>query len=344
MKVFCHMLVLLLAGTVIHCQAADWNFYGSARVSTFYRTKETPGKETSYYTQSLNSTARIGAKVQAGDTLAGRFEYGASGGNASLRHLFGEWTFGKGKLLVGQTDTPLNFSLSKQAVNNDSVLNAYGHVDGKRKPMVQLTFGNFAIAAISPETSDLGLASSVSEVDYPKFEVKYHLGMSAGYLEVAAGYQSYDLIDTTTNRNYDVTSYILALGGQIKLGAAYINADAWTGRNVEPYDYNFDPDGNPLISGASLIDNDAWGMLLVLGYTLNDMFSFEAGFGHVQSELDMAGVAEAKSESYYLQCTITLAPGVMAVPEIGRIDKMSDSSGARVEDTHYAGVKWQIDF
>jgi hypothetical protein len=337
-------LLLFLAGAALPCGAADWNFYGSARVATFYKDVETSGTAAKNYTQGLNSTARIGAKVQVSDTLAGRFEYGSSGGNASLRHLFGEWTFGVGKLLVGQTDTPLNFSLSKQAINNDHILNSYGHVDAKRKPMVRVSVGSFSIAAVQPETANLNVATPTKESKIPKIEAKYRFDMGRGFVDLAAGYQTYDLIDTATAFEYSVRSYILAIGGQLKAGAAYFNADAWMGQNVGPYDYNFSPDGNPTTSGRNLIDNQAWGMLVAVGYKLNDMVAFEAGYGHVQSELQVGGAGKDKAESYYVQSTITMAPGVFVVPELGRIDEMSNGSGARESDTTYFGAKWQIDF
>lgn len=348
-----HLMIWAVAGVVclgaaLQCAASEWNFYGSARVGTFYRSVETGGVKAKNYTQSLQNNARIGANVKAGDTLAGRFEYGSSGGNANIRHLYGEWTFGPGKLLVGQTDTPLNFALSKQVINSDHNLNSYGHVDGQRKPMVRLAFGDFMIAAVQPESSDLKLgAAGTRESKIPKIEAKYKFSWDRAFLELAGGYQTYELTNTGNNRQYDVQSYVLAAGGQLKAGAFYFNANAWVGQNVGPYAYNFAPDGDPDLTGTTLTDSDAWGMLVAVGYTLNEMFSFEVGYGHVQSQLEQFVALKSgkdKAESYYLQSTITLAPGVSVVPEIGRLDGMNNSAGARESDTVYAGAKWQIDF
>lgn len=333
-----------MLGLTFQAQAADWNFYGSARLATFYKDVDTNNTSTGNYEQNLHSNARIGARVKAGDELFGRFEYGSSGGNANIRHLFGEWNFGPGKFLVGQTDTPLNFALSKQVINSDHNLNAYGHVDGKRKPMIQLTFGDFVIAAVRPESSDLNLASSVIESKIPKIEATYTFNMDKGFIEFGGGYQNYELTDTGTSREYDVTSYVLVLGGQVKFGAAYLNADVWAGQNVGPYDFNFAADGDPVISGGSMVDNDAVGFMLAAGYKLNNTLAFEAGYGQVQSDLDQGAISKDKAESYYIQSTITLAPGVIIVPEIGRIDGKTNHAGVRENDTVYAGAKWQIDF
>lgn len=81
--------------------AADWNFYGNARVGTFVHDTETPGAaDVQTFEQNLQGNSRIGARVQVSDELRGRFEYGTG---VNVRHLFGEWDFGPGKLLVGQT-------------------------------------------------------------------------------------------------------------------------------------------------------------------------------------------------------------------------------------------------
>lgn len=342
----CLMAITLWSGSAL---AADWNFYGSARVSTFYEDVDNPdGTSTTNFSQALQSNARIGANVRVSDTLVGRFEYGASGGDANIRHLYGEWNFGAGKLLVGQTDTPLNFALSNQVYGNDTGLDGYGHVDGKRNAMIQLTFGSFKVAMVEPKTNtaagDFDLTALTTESRFPKIEVSYKLDMDRGYIQAAGGYQTYEITDTTSGGSYDVDSYILAIGGQFRAGPAYFNGAAWTGQNVDPYGYNHAPEGSPLVSAGSLYDNDARGFMLAAGYKLNDRFSFELGYGYAQSEPDLAGKSKDKADSYYIQSTITLADGVYFIPEIGRVDEREDSDGVREDDTVYAGAKWQINF
>ncbi len=129
MKTFL-MIVSLTFGLMtlltVSVPAADWHFYGSARVATFQVETKTSGSETDNYQQSLHSNARIGAKVRVSDTLSGVLEYGASRGNANLRKLYGEWDFGAGKLLVGQTYSPLNWAYSNQVFGSDNNLKARG--------------------------------------------------------------------------------------------------------------------------------------------------------------------------------------------------------------------------
>ncbi len=59
-------------------------------------------------------------------------------------------------------------------------------------------------------------------------------------------------------------------------------------------------------------------------------------------ELDTAGTVKDDAVVYYLQTTINLAPGVMIVPEIGRID--CKGTGVGQLDVTYAGMKWQVNF
>ena len=164
-------LLVFMTGTVY--AAADWEFYGSARVSTFYTKWDRnmldtasggnpilgTGANTDKYEQDLNGNARIGANVKVSDELKGQFEYGAKNGSPNLRILWGEWNFGAGSLGVGQHYTPLLFPYSNQVYNiwamkdGDTNMSTFGMLYGKRKPMVRLKFGTFQIAAVTPNTS-----------------------------------------------------------------------------------------------------------------------------------------------------------------------------------------------
>lgn len=53
------------------------------------------------------------------DELTGGFEYGSG---VNLRKLYGEWNFGAGSLLIGQTYTPLNYFYSNQVYGGDNDL------------------------------------------------------------------------------------------------------------------------------------------------------------------------------------------------------------------------------
>ncbi|MEH0018871.1 MAG: hypothetical protein V6Z89_04420 [Desulfobacter sp.] len=335
---------MLFTGSAI---AADWNFYGSARVSTFVTEADQSGTETDNFAQELQGNARIGATVKVSDELAGGFEYGASSGNANIRKLYGEWDFGAGTFLVGQTYTPLNWFYSNQVFGTDNDLLAQGGVYSGRQAMLRLKFGGFQIAAVSPDSNTSRVSgasgSATTEVNFPAIEAKYTAKFDKLTVQVAGGYNSYEINDS--GNNYDVDSYVVALGGKLDLGPAFINANIYFGQNAGNLmavsvdgDNDWD-DGYAAISGTDLIDNDAMGFLLVGGYTFNDMFTVEAGYGYAETELDN-NTTEDEVASYYINATITMAPGVFVVPEIGVIDGEEDGD----TDTTYYGAKWQINF
>ncbi|MCG8637370.1 MAG: porin [Desulfobacterales bacterium] len=325
--------VLTMAVSV---QAAEWNFYGSARVETFWEDKDIA--DTTSLDMALQENARIGAKVTVSDDLKARFEYGTKGGSANIRQLWGEWNFGAGKFLVGQTYTPIYTVYSNSAYDDGGALEGYGATSASRKAMLRLSFGGLQIAAVEPGTD--ALTGTATEVTMPKMELAYTAKFDAVDVKLAGGYQSYE-IDSA----YDINSYVLSIGAKAKFGAAYLAGSFFTGQNLEPYGFKFASDVDPALTGTSGVDDsEEFGYHLVAGYKLNDMLTLEAGYGYLEAELDQSGSREDDASQYYLQGKITLAPGVYVVPEIGVVDEGKDSSGTEEEETTYFGAKWQINF
>lgn len=336
----------LVATSALTAAAADWNFFGSSRVSTFITDIDTidtaGGFDSKSYGQALQGNSRIGAKVKVSDELTGGFEYGTG---VNVRLLYGEWNFGAGSFLVGQHYTPLNFFYSNQVYGADNDMLGQGGVYSGRKPMLRLTFGDFEVAFISPNTRNIGgtPANYYSEADMPSVEAKYVLKMDNVSVAMAGGYNTYELTNGSTS--YDVDSYVLALRGRVGFGAAYLAGNIYTGQNaghliaIDVGGDNMWNDGFAEISGNRVLDNDAFGYILLAGYQINDMFTLEAGYGYVETELDTAST-EDEACVYYLQSTVNLAPGVFFVPEIGRFD--GHEAGQR--ETTYYGAKWQINF
>jgi len=410
MKKFLVIAVLLVffSGSAY---AADWNFYGSARVQTTYTDFDnspfsTPasvlantstyfgkaiplsvfgsakGNDTKNYEQKLYGNARIGAKVNVSDELYGHFEFGALGGSANVRILWGEWTFGAGALGIGQNYTPLIMPYSNQTYSinafnkGDHNMSTFGMLYGSRKAMIRLKFGGFQIAAVeveprarvavklldtaTPEGYAIPFfAAPATEIKLPSIQAKYKYDFGNGHIAMAAGYQTFDVVSAAKKTSVD--SYILALGGRMNFGGMYVKGNVWGGQNV----------GNMadiLVSGAlfstaanaasgtfdgagwgyaqydtiadTITDNDALAALLVVGYEIRKGLYLEAGYGYVKTELDMTGSEKDDAETYYLQSTIFLAPGVFLTPEIGRANfKQTDQP-----DATYFGIKWQINF
>jgi len=353
----------LMAGSAY---AAEWNFYGSARVSTFWADGDVDGidewddldnyMEDVQFEEALQSNARIGAKVKVSDELTGRFEYGTSGGSANIRHLYGEWNFGAGKLLVGKTYVPLNLFGSNQVYLTDGALEGYGgEMYGGRAAQLKLTFGDFQIAVVENNTDYYAGGGAVDanvDVVIPMIEVKYALTVDNFVITMAGGYQTFDVDNGTVDD--DVTSWGLGLDVAATFGAMSITAQVNGGTNIgnlcyiDVTGFSSGTDaigaGYAAIDGGDVIDNDAMGARIVVGYTFNEMFGVEVGYGYQQTEYDVSGSDEIESQSYYIQFPITLAPGVHVVPELGVVDYNKDGLDSGQEEITYFGAKWQINF
>lgn len=260
-------LLVFMTGSVAY--AADWNFYGSARVNTTYTKFDNDmfadatkaalfgrgsGPDTSNFEQRLYGSARIGAKVKVSDSVTGRFEFGAlgAGGEVNVRILWGEWNFGAGSLGVGQNYTPLLFPYSNQTYSingfnkGDHNMSTFGMLYGSRKPMIRLKFGGFQLAFVEPRarvyyeptTAGVGgapagwiaTAQPSTEVMIPSIQAKYKYDFDSGHISLAGGYQTFDVINGTNE--YSVNSYILGLGGRVNFGGVYLKGNVWGGQNV----------------------------------------------------------------------------------------------------------------
>ena len=323
--------VALVVAFTVPAIAADWSFYGSSRMSTFFTDAEPEGGEgDTDLTWSLQGNSRIGANVKAGD-IGGRFEYGTG---INLRLLYGTWNFGGGQLLVGQTYTPVNLFYSNQVYGGDTDMLPYGGVYGGRNPCLQLKFGSFKIAAVQPRTASITGAGD-TDTTMPKLEAGYSFKAGPAAFNLVAGYNSYDEENAVSN---SVDSYIAALGFSFGFGAGYLKGDIYTGVNLGTY--GIWGGGVPSYDAANdnVVDMEDMGYLLVVGFKASDALSFELGYGSKSQELDTAGSTELETSAYYAQAVIRLAKGCMVIPEVGMIDVDG------VSETTYYGAKWQINF
>ena len=339
--------VALIAAFSVPATAGDaeWNFYGSARMSTFYTDvdPDTPGVDSDKDTAwDLQGNSRIGARVSAGD-VGGRFEYG-SGPN--LRLLYGTWNFGAGTLLVGQTYTPVNIFISNQVMGDigaDSDMLSTGGVYDGRRPVIQLAFGGFKIALVQP-SDRVPVAGVDVDTTLPKIELAYTFKTDMFRVGVLGGYNSVDMDTATTD--YSVDSYVAALWGQVNLGPAYIKANIYQALNG--WNFGIQGAGDDAadfdVPTDKVIDVDTLGYLLVAGVKLGDAVNLEGGYGVVSHSSDVIGAQDDDASAYYVQATIGFAPGVFIVPEIGLIDYDNDRAGVSEGDVLYFGAKWQINF
>ena len=348
--------------------AAEWSFYGSSRMTTFSYNKSKEVVGTNFDDQDTTWTsqtnARFGANVKASDTVSGRFEQAMSSNSFALRLMYGVWNFGSGSLLVGQDYTPADTIISASVGVLPSVITAAGQgpaLDGEgnglqigsfyesRIAQIKLKFGDFQLAFIQPSTQTYALR----EVDttLPKIEVAYKFKTDAFYVQPYAGYQTVDYTLVATDSSESVVSYLYGAQFGINFGPMYVKGNVFGSQNSGNYGRsnvtNFD---SATISATNVVsDATTYGGIILAGFKLNDMLTFEAGYAMDKSKLEVPGTSDSENDPshYYVNATITLAPGVFIVPEFG-VFNFGDNEVAGVStdqgDVTYFGAKWQINF
>jgi len=177
-------LVVLCAAIMLVCfsvpaMAVDWNFYGSARVRTFYVSedyKKSPlrayeedwdfdfSSKSSQLQWDLQGNSRLGANVKA-ENIKGQFELALKGDGSGdvdvgTRRIYGTWDFGSGYLKVGKDYTPISQFISGQAWDVDLGMLGIGTMYGARIAQLALGFGGFEIALMQAKTNDLDLGGT----------------------------------------------------------------------------------------------------------------------------------------------------------------------------------------
>ena len=337
-------VAFVAAYTVPVMAASEWNFYGSARMSTFYGTESQEasgtGFEDSTLAWDLQGNSRIGASVKAG-AIGGGFEYGTG---INLRKLYGTWNFGGGSILVGQTYTPVNLFYSNQVWGGDSDLLPYGGIYDGRRPMIQVSAAGFKFAAIQPNTGDVTGAAD-TDTTMPKLEAKYTAKLGPVTLVPFVGWNSYDEVDATDSST-GVASYIYGIGFKGAFGPIYLNASYYYGKNLGQYGmWQTGVDDAQVNAAGDIEDTTSQGLLGVLGFNLSDLVSFEVGYATLKHENDLWS-NDDKCQSYYVNATIKIAKSSIffIVPEIGVVDYMDSNAGTAQGDTTYFGMKWQVNF
>jgi hypothetical protein len=341
--------------------AAEWSFYGSARMGTWWVTEDKKGDEEGDLSWYEQGNARIGARVAVSDTLSGRFEAG-EGWNQRL--LYADWNFGAGVMRIGQAYAPGNIFISNKVYGDDGNNLNFGGLYTGRQEEISFKFAKmFEIALINPTygydaaaASSLGVAGAPVNIDttLPKIEAAVTYGQENWWVQGSLGYQTYTLKDTDIggsgfDADVDITSMVYGVGGMFNMAGAYVGAVVMGGTNmgVDGTWQETAAAPTPKLNTAGDItdidDTTTFGFNLVLGYTINDMLTIEGGYGWIQSDNDNYDKKDA-AQSFYVNLPITLAPGVSITPEFGVEDQMKDAADADEGSDTYFGAKWMINF
>jgi hypothetical protein len=365
-------LILVIAALALMASpamAVDWNFYGSARMATYYNSRDYNNggpadlndgpalpagtDEDDEFQWDLQSNSRLGATVKA-ENISGRFEVAlrqnAGGGDNTVntRRIFGTWDFGAGKLKVGKDYSPVSQFISGQVFDGDLGLLGFGAAYAGRNGQISLSFGGFEIAAITNAGNNIrGLDTGDQDIYLPKMEAGWGMSFDTWNFGVMGGFQYFSYEDAGPNdEDVDVTAWIIGGDVGFNFGPAYVKAAASYGANwanagwagaVAPAAFDGDDDTD---------DVDTMQVALVGGFKFTDQMTFEVGAGYNDNDSDAPGEDDSDVWAYYGQAVISLAPGVWLIPEVGYYNYGDDFGGTGKDagDQIYLGAKWQIDF
>jgi hypothetical protein len=336
-------LVLALAAVAMIATPAlaDYSFYGSARVATFYADDSgvsqtlsgaTAGTLVEADQQSFNvrlqGNSRFGLKATTGD-VSGRIEYGTG---VNLRLLYGEVKLGAGTLLIGQTYTPYT-KFSNQVLNDDLGNIGYGALYDGRQPMIKYTTDmGLYFAAIQNNASTGGVTNAyltelngvattitVDKVIIPKLVVGFANKAGAFSYNAGVAYQSNDFNvaeGALPVSKESIDSYLLYLTGDAKFGDVAFLYSLHYGTNLS----NFGISGR----NSSYLGKDATSYGLMLEA---DMAGFAVGFGYVNDEMEADGFGKLDANDQYtvfVNYTAQIAKGFKIVPEFTYFDYMDN--------------------
>jgi len=264
-------LTIIIAALALVCfavpaMAVDWNFYGNARMATYWVSEDQGDTKDQDLQWDLQGNSRIGATIKA-ENVNARFEFGVTsdadgGGNVSSRRIFGEWNFGPGKLKVGKDYTPVSQFISGQVFDGDLGLLGVGTQYGNREGQIAFSFGGFNIALIQPKSGlitglgattsavvigtfganlvsidvNVGANGDVDEI-IPKIEAGWGMSYDAWNFNLMGGFNYYSISDVVSgvdgsSNDIDVTSY--TIGGDVgfNFGPGYVKAAVSYGQNI----------------------------------------------------------------------------------------------------------------
>lgn len=327
-------LVLALAAVALIATPAmaDFSFYGSARVNTFYTNVDDATTTTKNFDVDLQNNSRFGAKATTGD-VSGRVEIGfddnaATSTRTYLRLIYGEVKLGDGTLLVGQTYTPYT-KLAGMVSSVDQGLENFGALYDGRNTQIKYTMNNGVYFAA---LDNLGAGT---EVIIPKLNIGYAGKAGDVNYNVGFAYQTYE-----ASAVLDVDSYLAYICGDAKVGEIGLIYGLHYGQNLQEFGMARTTISSGANKVAASVTNDTKSYGAMLEAAMN---GFKVGIGYVSDENDDFTDADTQM-ALYANYTVQVAKGFSITPEVSYWDYMEDAAGIDEGDDLYVGAKWQLDF
>jgi hypothetical protein len=382
--------VLVAALTAPAMAKQEWSFYGSVRIETTVNDYDDQANGNNAAGQNFDdadlfwdSTPQGGSRFGAwsrGDVIDGRIEVDVTGWNPRL--FYGVWKLGWGNLIFGQTYQPAAQFISGQSWDGELGLLTIGAAYASRDPQIKLevpfTNGTFELALIDPDP--LGAPANLASADIdgtvdtdvwmPKIEAELAYKFGPLAFEVHGGWLSYDyeanINNLTTSSDYDIDAYWGGAVVKFSMGPFYANLCGHWAQN--PWDAGLLPLGAVMPGQTatfkgmsarwdpgtqSIEDVEEWGGAIAVGFRVNDMLAFEAGYGLTDQERDNNSATNGVQvgdewSGWYVNASITPVKGLKITPEIGQVDLEEREIFGQADtddgDLTYYGIEWKVDF
>jgi hypothetical protein len=367
--------------------AADVKFGGYVAFDTYMHDVDNPGAKPDDSDLDWtydNVCSRFNVTFKEGPV--GAFIEARPNSAGWLRHWWGTWNFGGGTLGIGQYWTP-EFTGTSSMLYQCGAMDLLSGGGLARLPMIQLQFGNFKIALATPNTAAVltpysaaghviidpadakpgdeyvdGPYADGNELWYrpasghktefdtslPKIMVSYNLNMGGVGLKLYGGFQSYDEVETATDRGHGIDSMLYGLKATMGFGQLSLAVNVWGGNNLAEYGRGDDVHYAAYWDGTKICDESSMVYGFDLGYKVSDTVGVTAGYFTGTSELDRPGTWEWETSQYHVNATFTLAKGVSISPEYAVFDfgDKSDTGTTTAEQAKESrlGVYWKIAF
>jgi hypothetical protein len=205
-------------------------------------------------------------------------------------------------------------------------------LEGFQNVMVPLTINQLKLSLIDIEPESDTEGNSSARYTPPK------VGLNTGVK--STGIFKKDLINSPpvffdSESGWSVSTVILFFGVDLNAGPGYFRTQAFTGKTMSLGESGFDANWER--------NMNARGFNALAGYKLNDLVTFEAGYGYLDQKDKKGGTSE-EAWAIYAQAILSLSPGVNVIPGVGQIDFDQKESKEGSKDNFFAGAKWEINF
>ncbi len=343
----CFITVLML-GTVTLLRA-EANFYGSARLSSWY---ESTDKAWNSYSPeiginesnlelnyAMQGNSRLGAIFTSND-VSGKLELGISPSQVNLRLLYGKITKDDMSITIGQNYSGFT-AYGDQVYADDLNFINYGLFYDGRLPMIKFTFKDrFNAMILTPKEVDVtnhgGLKSLI-----PKINLSYEYTDPKIYFSTSVGVNINKYNKNFNSDNLDdlILAYAVTLTGKYDLGMLNLLAQISYGMNAKNYGIYTITQSSIVYDAAKKTFEDTQtlgGVFIVSSKLLTTGVSYLQTSNSLWSDDDTA-------ISAFIQRKINISKNAFLVPEIGLMDNMKDFSGVNEGKKIYGGMKIQID-